>query len=224
MAFSGGHAPFFDASTVANDDMPSRWARLWKLHGSLGWGVEFDHVVRGRGRTSTELIYPDHLKYDQIQKLPYSALFERLRRFLLTPDSLLLACGFSFHDAHVTSVLDEALVATANTAVLAFQFGKLEDELSAAAIGRVRPNFSVYAADGAVIQGVAGRWQFGELPNKEWAEIRRTFWGARLPAAGEILTLGDFAAFCRFVVLSQATQVEQLTLSAGPNIAVSPSA
>lgn len=60
--FSGGHSPFFDASSVAADEMPARWARLWKLHGSLGWGLEGNKIVRGRGRTATELIYPDHLK------------------------------------------------------------------------------------------------------------------------------------------------------------------
>jgi hypothetical protein len=35
--FSGSHEPFFDPSTIANDDLPARWVRLWKLHGSLGW-------------------------------------------------------------------------------------------------------------------------------------------------------------------------------------------
>jgi hypothetical protein len=94
--FSGGNAPFFDPVTVAGDDLPARWSRLWKLHGSIGWALEGGAVVRGRGRSATQLIYPDHLKYDLTQKQPYSALFERLKRFLLTPDTLLLTTGFSF--------------------------------------------------------------------------------------------------------------------------------
>ena len=205
--FSGGHAPFFDPSSVAANDMPSRWGRLWKLHGSLGWALEDDTIVRGRGRTATSLIYPDHLKYDQIRKLPYSAFFERLRRFLLTPDSLMITCGFSFSDAHVSAVLDEALATNGNTAIFAFQFNELNREKSACLMGYSRPNFSVYATDGAVIRGVAGRWQLGDPPNKDWADIRRTFWGARVPGTNAIFTLGDFQAFCRFVALSQATQV-----------------
>ena len=35
--FSGASAPFFDPSSVASNDLPPRWTRLWKLHGSLGW-------------------------------------------------------------------------------------------------------------------------------------------------------------------------------------------
>ena len=107
--FSGGHAPFFDPPSVAaNDTLPSRWSRLWKLHGSLGWEIRGDRIVRTGSRTATELIYPDHLKYDTIQRMPYSALFERLRTFLMTPDCLLLCSGFSFYDAHICSTIEEA--------------------------------------------------------------------------------------------------------------------
>jgi hypothetical protein len=35
--FTGGREPFFDPVTVASNDLPPRWTRLWKLHGSLGW-------------------------------------------------------------------------------------------------------------------------------------------------------------------------------------------
>jgi hypothetical protein len=215
--FTGSNAPFFDGSSVATDDMPSRWARLWKLHGSLGWAISGEAIIRGCGRSATQLIYPDHLKYDQIRKLPYSAFFERMRRFLLTPDSLLVTCGFSFMDAHVNAVLDEALATNANTAIFAFQYQKLADECAACALARIRPNLSVYASDGAVIRGVEGRWYLGELPNKEWGDIRRTFWGARGSKGPEILTLGDFVAFCKFIALSQATNIELL-----PSIPVSP--
>ena len=33
--FSGSYRPFFDAASVSTDVLPSRWTRLWKLHGSL---------------------------------------------------------------------------------------------------------------------------------------------------------------------------------------------
>ena len=83
--FTGSHAPFFDPASVSLDEFPARWSRLWKLHGSLGWRISHDTVIRTGEREATELIYPDHLKYDQVTRLPYSALFERLRQFL-TPD------------------------------------------------------------------------------------------------------------------------------------------
>ena len=204
--FTGGKAPFFDPVTVAGDDLPARWSRLWKLHGSLGWTLDGNSVVRSGGRDASELVYPDYLKYDQTQRQPYAALFERLKSFLLTPDTLLLAIGFSFRDAHVAAVLDEALAMNANTAVIAFQYQRLCDEDSACRLAYDRPNLSVYAADGAVISGVSGRWQPGELP-KNWAEIRASFWNHRADDDPSCFILGDFQHFARFCALAQATDL-----------------
>lgn len=206
--FSGGHAPFFDPVTVACDDLPARWSRLWKLHGSLGWAIEGNAVVRGRGRAATELVYPDHLKYDLTQKQPYSALFERLKRFLLTPDTLLVTSGFSFRDAHINAVLDEALAGNANSAVFAFQYQKLANEEPACSLAYARPNLSVYAADGAVINGVAGEWRPGEL-QKNWSDIRASFWGPRIAGESACFLLGDFQHLARFCALAQATDIQQ---------------
>ncbi|MEA9740203.1 SIR2 family protein [Xanthomonas campestris pv. raphani] len=204
--FSGGSKPFFDPVSVAGDDLPARWAKLWKMHGSLGWALEEGAVVRGHGRGATELVYPDHLKYDLTQKQPYSALFERLKRFLLTPDTLLLAIGFSFRDAHICAVLDESLAMNANTAVLAFQYQTLEKEEPVVKLANDRPNLSVYAADGAVIGGVSGKWRPGELP-KNWGSIRDTFWASRWPKTQPVFLLGDFSAFSRFCALAQANDL-----------------
>ena len=205
--FSGSYRPFFDAASVSTDELPARWSRLWKLHGSLGWAVFDDIVVRTGQRNATELIYPDHLKYDQVTRLPYSALFERLRQFLLTPDTLLLCTGFSFLDSHICAVLDEALAANAHTAIYAFQYRILDEEKAVARIARSRPNLSVYARDRAIVSGVEGLWRPGHPPNEDWQEIRRTFW--RTPAnddQGEFL-LGDFAMLARFLALTKAQQL-----------------
>lgn len=203
--FSGGSAPFFDPVTVASDDLPPRWSRLWKLHGSIGWAQETDVVVRGKGREATQLVYPDHLKYDLTQKQPYSALFERLRNFLLTPDTLLLIIGFSFRDSHICAVLDESLSMNANCAALAFQYRSLDDESPACTLAIDRPNLSVYARDGAIIGGVRGSWRLGNLP-KNWIDIRASFWGLAAPAMDGFL-LGDFASFSRFCALAKATEL-----------------
>ncbi|ALJ09869.1 hypothetical protein JL11_00120 [Brevundimonas sp. DS20] len=202
--FTGGHAPFFDPVTVAGNDLPPRWSRVWKLHGSLGWKSENGGVVRCGGRECSELVYPDHLKYDLTQKQPYAALFERLKRFLLTPDTVLLTTGFSFRDAHICAVLGEALAMNANAAVIAFQFQKLADEEPARKLAFEHPNLSVYAADAAVIGGVAGPWRPGDLP-KNWGEIRASFWGQRNDEPA--LLLGDFASFCRFCALSYSSDL-----------------
>jgi hypothetical protein len=69
---------------------------------SLGWaGNAKGEVVRTGNATATHLVFPEHLKYDQTQKAPYAALFDRLRAFLMTPDTLLISTGFSFADAHM---------------------------------------------------------------------------------------------------------------------------
>lgn len=204
--FTGGHLPFFDPVSVASNDLPPRWSRLWKLHGSLGWALEGESVVRGGGRTATQLVYPDHLKYELTQKQPYSALFERLRQFLLTPDSILLTSGFSFRDAHICAVLDEALAMNANASVMAFQYMPLEVEEPACKLAYERPNLSVYAPDGAVIGGVKGAWRLGESP-KNWEDIRATFWGHSGSSERDKFLLGDFALFTRFCALAQATDM-----------------
>ena len=176
--FIGSHRPFFDPASVSSSDhIPARWSRLWKLHGSLGWKVSNDTVIRTGSREATELIYPDHLKYDQVTRLPYSALFERLREFLMTPDTLLICSGFSFQDSHICAVIDEALAANAHMALVAFQYRSIDVELAAARLAFSRPNMSVYAPDGAIINGVKGHWQPGYSPNEDWEFTRRTFWG-----------------------------------------------
>jgi hypothetical protein len=205
--FTGVHLPFFDPVSISEDQLPARWSRLWKLHGSLGWDVSGDTVVRTGQRNATKLIYPDHLKYDEITRLPYSALFERLREFLTTPDSLLICSGFSFGDAHICAVLDEALAANSNTAIFAFQYHALDQESLAMRLAVNRHNLSIYARDGAVISGIQGKWLPGQLPNDEWNEIRRTFWqGSSNDMAAEFL-LGDFAKLARFFALAQAKQM-----------------
>lgn len=208
--FTGGNAPFFDPVTVAGDDLPPRWSRLWKLHGSLGWSNDNGTIVRAGGKKATELVYPDHLKYDLTQKQPYSSLFERLKQFLLTPDTLLLTTGFSFRDAHICAVLDECLAVNKNTAVFAFQFMDLAKEEPACKIAYNRPNLSVYAADGAVISGVAGKWKLGDPP-KNWTDIRASFWGERTKGSPDVFLLGDFARFSRFCALSQSADMQRPT-------------
>ena len=159
--FTGSHKPFFDPTTISSDSLPARWSRLWKIHGSLGWDVQDGTIIRTGSRDATSLIYPDHLKYDQIEKQPYTAMFERFKSFLNTPDSLLLCTGFSFLDAHIYAVLDEALAANMHTAILAFQYKTLIEEEEAKQLAFRRRNLSVYARDGGVVFGIEGKWQLG---------------------------------------------------------------
>jgi len=207
--FCGSCEPFFDPATISNDALPPRWARLWKLHGSLGWDCNSrGEMVRGKGKSATRCIYPTHLKYDQTQKLPYTALFERLKAFLRMPDSLLITSGFSFSDFHLTNLIDESLAANRSAAVLAFQFNNIESEVPACDKARRRANMSVYARDAAMINCVKAPWRPGELPHPAWGPIRASYWGTRLGTPDPCFLLGDFTALVRYIVLTRAEQVE----------------
>lgn len=202
--FSGSHEPFFDPASIARDDLPSRWTRVWKLHGSIGWSESNHKVVRAGGRSATSLIYPDHLKYEHIQKLPFTALFDRLRAFLLLPDTLLLSCGLSYADAHISAVVDECLSANPSASVFAFQYGTIEEALEAGKIASKRTNMSVYARNGAQINTIKAPWRAGELPARDWESIRASFWRGG-GSDGEFL-LGDFSYLARFISLIHAEQ------------------
>jgi hypothetical protein len=206
--FAGANEPFFDPSSVANNDLPSRWTRLWKLHGSLGWKSNArNEVIRSGEPTASHLVFPEHLKYDQTQKAPYAALFDRLRAFLMLPDTLLLAAGFSFADAHIAARIDECLSANPSASVFAFQFGMLEKELCACDIASRRANMSVYSPDGAMINGIIARWLPGDPPTRDWGPIRAGFWDALPDSTTPVFVLGDFQRFARFFAASRSAQV-----------------
>jgi hypothetical protein len=206
--FAGASEPFFDPSSVASNDLPARWTRVWKLHGSLGWASNArGEVIRTGKQDATHLVFPEHLKYDQTQKAPYAALFDRLRAFLMTPDTLLIATGFSFADAHISARVDECLAANPSASVFAFQFKPLENETHAHEIASRRPNMSVYSPNKAMIAGVAAPWQPGDPPTRDWGPIRATYWGKNDKTGASEFQLGRFDRLARFFVSSRAIQV-----------------
>ncbi len=220
--FTGAREPFFDPSSVANNDLPARWTRLWKLHGSLGWKANARNEVIRIGQThATHLVFPEHLKYDQTQKAPYAALFDRLRAFLMTPDTLLIAAGFSFADAHISARIDECLSANPSASVFAFQFKSLAEETHACDIASRRPNMSVYARDKATINGVSAAWQPGDLPTRDWGPIRATYWGVPQKDEAASFLLGRFDHLTRFFASSRSAQVFP-AMSAPPSDSPSP--
>jgi hypothetical protein len=206
--FAGGREPFFDPVTVARNDLPSRWTRLWKLHGSLGWCLgEADEVIRTGKSSHTHLVFPEHLKYDQTQKAPYTALLDRLKTFLSTSDTLLISIGFSYADAHVTARIGEGLAANPSSSVFAFQYKTLAEEHAARDLAGKQPNFSVYARDQAMMNGVAGKWQItADLPSKDWGPIRSTYWGKTEPAGPDHFLIGAIEPFARFFASSRTAQ------------------
>lgn len=206
--FAGGREPFFDPVSIANNDLPARWTRIWKLHGSLGWCKgEREEVIRSGKSSATHLVFPEHLKYDQTQKAPYAALLDRLKAFLTTQDTLLISIGFSFADAHVAARIDEGLAANPSASVFAFQFKPLAEETAACDLASRLPNFSVYARDKAVMNGIPGPWVLpADLPSKDWGPIRASYWGQPNPADPQQFLLGAIEPFCKFFASSRSAQ------------------
>lgn len=206
--FTGGREPFFDPVTVASNDLPARWTRIWKLHGSLGWcSSDKGEVIRTGKGSATHLVFPEHLKYDQTQKAPYAALLDRLKAFLGTPDTLLISIGFSYADAHVAARIDEGLAGNPSASVFAFQFKEIAEEVAACDLARRRPNFSVYAKDEGMVNGTEGPWVApSELPSRDWGPIRSTYWAPRNPGEPPQFLLGAVEPFARFFSASRSSQ------------------
>ena len=207
--FTGGREPFFDPVSVAGSDLPARWTRLWKLHGSLGLSEgESGDVVRTGRSSHTHLVFPEHLKYDQTQKAPYTALLDRLKAFVSTSDTLLISIGFSYADAHIAARISEGLSSNASASVFAFQFKTLAEEGAACEMARKQPNFSVYARDKGMMNGVPGKWELPtDMPSKDWGPIRATYWGKSDPSGPEHFLIGAIEPFARFFASSRTAQI-----------------
>ena len=193
--FSGSKSAFFDPSSISKNDLPPRWVRLWKLHGSIGWeSNENGAVVRVPDSKNANMVYPSHIKYDQTQAAPFSSLFDRLKNFILEPDSLILSTGFSFADAHISSRLLECLMANPTAALFAFQFNSLADEKAAKDLALKCSGISAFCSDGAVVNGVEAKWKIGTPPTKNWHEIRSEYYKDNKFLLGDFLRLARFLA------------------------------
>jgi len=205
--FAGVRKPFFDLRAMEEDAFPPRWARLWKLHGSINWYQTSKAGVL-RGATNEKglkrVIHPSHLKYEESRRMPYLAMIDRLRAFLKKSTSTLILCGYSFRDEHLNEVIVQGLQSTQTAIAFGLLFGKLNDYPDAVRLAVQRPNLSLLARDGAVISGREGKWKEGE---KDAAASSVSAWVTWAPtiganAAGKLnpeLKLGDFAVLGEFL-------------------------
>jgi hypothetical protein len=157
--FVGSSSAFFDAFSVENDVFPSRWTKLWKLHGSINWSIAADRTVtRGAVATESHLIHPSHLKFDESRKMPFLAMTDRLRGFLTKPSATLVTCGYSFRDEHLNECMVEALSGNPRAVVFGLIYGSLSDHPEAVALAASTTNLNLLGRDGAVIGGRRGSW------------------------------------------------------------------
>ncbi len=158
--FSGSFHPFFDPQTMEEDDLPPRWVRLWKLHGSINWRLEsHENVTRSEELEVAQMriIYPSHLKYTESRKMPYFAMMDRLRA-LFKKQSILITSGYSFQDQHINQTLMEGIKSNPKSNIFALLYGKLESYPQAISLSSTNPNLSLLALDEAVIGTKRASW------------------------------------------------------------------
>jgi hypothetical protein len=190
--FIGSNRPFFDPLAIEEDQFPTSWARLWKMHGSINWEEHGDSDKRRVIRVPVPedgaaglLIYPSEYKYEQSRRLPYVAMLDRLRAFLRQGQPVLVTCGYSFADEHLNDIIFESLRRNKSGAAYGLLFRDFVEERAADLARRhAPPNVSLLARDKAALRGVLGDWKAQESPSG--------------PVKAEF-KLGDFGAFSDFL-------------------------
>lgn len=182
---------------------PSRWIRVWKLHGSVSWTVDkttSPAVIKRRGEqaisdTSNILaIYPSLQKYEESRRIPFVVLADRFRRALATPETITIVTGYSFGDQHLNELLYDAARLYGGSEVVALFHSDIPAEATERA--KIIPNLTLLGSSRAVIGSVESGW----AEHKE----NTAFW------KGKAFTLGDFASFSNFLLLNVRSKTEPL--------------
>jgi hypothetical protein len=220
--FVGSDSAFLDLESMAEDDLPARWARLWKIHGSINWWMTAkDKIRRSRDHVAGEqlLIYPSHLKYDQSRQMPYYAMLDRLRVFLRSDQCVLLTCGYSFADEHINAYIGQGLAGNPNAACVAMLFGDRAKSPKAIELAKRHANLTLLAADGGVIGTIERDWHCeSKTANPAFviavgSEVPD--WRSEAPADQCKWLLGDFAAFGQFLAQQLSSRdIEQSVIDA----------
>jgi hypothetical protein len=204
--FVGSRRTFFDLYAVEEDVLPVRWARLWKIHGSMNWRLEPNgDVSRGEKCEGRErLIHPSHLKYLQSRKMPYLALMDRLKEFFRKPSPAMIVCGYSFSDEHINQVIRQGLEGNAQAICYALLFKPLADYPKAIQIAAQRSNLTLVAPDEAIVGTKRLKWADDEEIIKgleRTVAFREITVGADADARKSIeVTLGDYQSFGEFLL------------------------
>ncbi|MBE0427852.1 MAG: SIR2 family protein [Nitrospirae bacterium] len=216
--FAGVRKPFFDLRAMEEDQLPPRWAKLWKLHGSTNWYQDASKsVFRGstKEHDSKRVIHPSHLKYDESRRMPYLAMIDRLRAFLKQPSAALIICGYSFRDDHINEVIVQGLQGNQTGTALALLFDNLEAYPKAIKLALERSNLSLLARDEAVIGSHRAKWKETDsdsIPStgQQWIRWILIDTENEKSKRRAELSIGDYALFGSFL-LELVGQIRQQT-------------
>lgn len=202
--FSGSRFTFFDTHTIEDDQLPSKWARLWKLHGSINWYIN-EHGIVYRSISPSQhgdrqVIHPSHLKYDESRKMPYLALIDRLKSFIKSPSALLLTCGYSYRDMHLNDIINQGLQSNPTAIVFGLLHNDLNSYVEAMKLAQNCPNLNLLAYSDAMIGMKYLTWiekdsNKGDLYNSiaiEWMTGTTSSNSIAKFKLGDFSSLGDF--------------------------------
>lgn len=218
--FIGSSEPFFDLAAIENDKLPSRWAKLWKLHGSINWRQEKGRSFRtSHGDSASNLlIFPSHLKYDESRRLPYVAMADQLLAFLRQDKATLISCGFSYADEHLNDLVGSGLRANGSASLFALMFDKLDVASLLSQFAISNPSVSAYYSDGAIIGGLTGSWNgmaiAREAPRSSlvrWADDSVQFSGGDFEIFAEFL--GEMVNYEKFDASSRSLSKKEIEAS-----------
>lgn len=217
--FSGSFRTFFDPHTMDEDDLPSRWVRLWKLHGSINWRLDSsDNITRGEKLDASQIkiIHPSHLKYEESRKMPFFAMIDRLRA-LFKNQCVLVICGYSFQDQHINQILMEGIKSNPNSIIFALLYEKLGSYPHAIKLSSTHPNLSLLAKDEAVIGTIRAPWIKQEEDDTtiipyavDWIKTTSEESDGKMQSQ---FTLGDFANLGEFLrsMIGEQNQISGAT-------------
>jgi hypothetical protein len=204
--FVGACDAFFDQRAIDDDLLPQRWARLWKLHGSINWELDSSgNVTRRTSLTDSvksRLIHPSHLKYTESRRMPYLAMIDRMRFFLRQPSAVIIISGYSFRDEHLNEIFLQGVQGNVTAVIFALQHGNITDYPAATALAEASQNFNILCKREAIIGGDRAPWRMRQAGAQPEARFS-TFWKSDSDSvedfvAGEFL-LGDFSSLGAFL-------------------------
>lgn len=177
--------------------VPSSFARLWKLHGSVNWSWEGkQHVVRlgaPVGAQHVAAIYPSDSKYEESRRVPFVVLQDRFRRALHQPETLVIISGYSFNDDHLNELIFDAATRRERSEFVVFCFAEIPKALAERAA--TTPNLQVVGEKEAILGGVRAPWKAtDDVPEKLWKD-------------GKFL-LGDFRHLAGYLAMSAVKEPE----------------
>lgn len=159
--FCGSDRTFFDSTAMEQDKLPPRWSRLWKVHGSINWWRTVDNEIQRKREGDDgelQMIHPSHLKYLQSRLMPYLAMQDRLRAFLAKPQAVLVTCGYSFADKHLTRAIMEGLRGNPTAVCFGLIFEDRATAAEAVAEAGTPGNLRLLGVDGGVLGTVDRDW------------------------------------------------------------------